>query len=209
MKEVFIALLIVLILLPSGLLAQEEPDTGTVTIKKSYVFEAIIKMMEMGDKQLIELMNKYMTTAPFRDRKIENWEQLNTILKSKNIDPQDVDWVAVNKYCQPLEKSQESFIYNQCRFDRAMMQQSHYGDLTYCKAKTEREYPDELLKKTIDLQKITSLNENNEVEMKTISIGPFSEVELDRKRSSSYEECMEKRGWNNPYDWQIGKVSRR
>jgi len=207
-KNYILLVIIMLLSVPCRTFAADaaSKDGGTITIKKSYIYEAVVKMLQSHDAELEQIIEKNYSKSTSKTFKAapKTWNEVIKSINSEGLTVDMVDWTQVNEMCDYFNQKHDEEDYNACRAKIGLVEGNNERDMQYCKDRTEREFPVTLLKKHRDIEKMTVLNDKNKIELKTISIGPFSQKELENRRSNYYESCMEQRGWRNPYDWRSG-----
>jgi hypothetical protein len=148
-----------------------------------------------------------LVDTSYEDQLLKDWLGLIKVLRSRGIHNSNVDWRPIEELCLGLKNQKDHVPYNRCRLDKAVSQVTYHRDNDECDEAAVAQYPDRLTQYRPEI--IATGNEEDEKgsEFTTNQYyrAPISKRELTSKRRVLYRSCMRDLGWNDPYNWRMGR----
>lgn len=132
---------------------------------------------------------------------IKDYNILIKTLNAKGIDHFSLNWNEIEKSCE-IFKGENEKEYNNCRLEKAGLQDRFLNDKNTCSVKSLNAYPNSLLTETEE-HKIIEHDGNKTLETKIIK-GAISEDDLSERRRGYFVNCMSNFGWINTSNWLQG-----
>ena len=137
--------------------------------------------------------------ASFKD-----WLSVTSTLKSKGIEPTQVNWHPIEMMCVGLKEMSDNTAYNKCKYEKASEQFFHRSDRQQCAAQSVAEYPDSLTKDTTT-QTLRKKDSSGRIYTLEQIVHPISNAELASQRYGFITQCMQNIGWANADNPLAGK----
>ncbi len=76
------------------------------------------------------------------DDKFRDWKNVLSILATKGVDTNSVDWNAVADSCSHIQNKTSGNAFNKCKYNNAINYASYQKDANYCDATAQQKYFD-------------------------------------------------------------------
>ena len=132
---------------------------------------------------------------------LNNWNNLNKLLRSRGIETTRVDWAAIGPLCLGLKTETDQVAYNRCMFIKAVDTVIFKSDTNVCRSRASSDFPNSMLtSQTVVVTKY----DNDASKTTTITYPTLSQDDLTAKRNDTYESCMSERGWRDTHNPLLG-----
>lgn len=122
-------------------------------------------------------------------------------LKVDGISPSSIRWSEIDALCLPL-KSSSPADYNECRYERAILQSDYEDDATLCRDTAQAFRPTRLRYRAVALGE--SMDGATEEALTLLNTTPAIANERAFTRHV-FQQCMSNKGWRSPRDYRRGR----
>jgi hypothetical protein len=142
----------------------------------------------------------YVPAAP----DFSDWFSVTARLQSQGVDVTATDWASIDPLCVPLMTTQDNSAFQQCRYEKALLQHAFAADRASCQRRASAIFPDKLnAQRPLRVYRMKDAD-GHEQEVQEFG-DPLSLPEITALRDTEADFCLREFGWQDG-NWAAGKL---